>query len=1068
MNSSMFGLAIFNTLGHYIEQIPALIFFGLYIVITAVARFFIYLPEMLFRMVTGTGGEWSLNSISIGGDSGNDIAMAFIKSPQVRATFWTILGFSIVLLVVFTIIAIIRSEFTTDVSKAAKWPYIQRALKGLMNFVLVPVLSLVFIFGVNFLTRTINKVVGVSENNTMVRYVFSTILSGAERTDETGFTDYLINGSYSKILSKQEELDRVNYRVTENFYFLGYGDVDRQISPIETIPYDNNTRSALEKIYFVGFSNNIDDFFSVGNDNKVSLKIDSSKVNNECGTIYELPVNNTLSIYDYTKDDNVTYSAKIQYPYASDEYLSSTVSICLVADISHKYNIQSAFVKAYQQYRDDLLIVNNDNDQIPNIFEKCKDAENVEEAVNKVINDMMLQSTSEGINDWYSFRAITLGVPSNFTDFNNLDGDGVYVPYQCMIIRAPTEAEMKSVTKPYFCNRLVNFFYNPMHFNLILGGFAAFVIAWNLFGVVILLLKRGFELAILFMISPIAVALYPLDDGEATKGWRKSFQSRVLAPVAIVFSFNVFFTLMSLVTYNNVSFTTNIFGLGALFKLFWDLVIVSAMASLLKTASSMLCSIIGADDLLKDASATAGKGFSTVAKAAGTAAGVAIGVGGAAAGVAKLAGDKITKGSLDHKAKKDMAAYEKRAEERNERKSFLNSQASHYDDDINRYKEKLSVVNNDISDVMDTLGDPGASIRDKTNAQNKLRALKLKKGSLETLIDSEDSLKRKALSDIADIDAEAAEDTLEKVNRADSDRRAKHSKMYAREDARAAKKDAKKEAIKKNGRFSYYKKQAHDKAYNAFSYVSSYMPEDNAAVKWTDSMFGEEGRKKWYKSPAGFKAWKKADDKKKEEKKQQEAIEFEQNYKLKQQQAVEAKEKAVHDKAAIVFDMATKAGVLAQLDVINANIENAKTEIEKKNAQADYDDFAKRIGASQVLKDLNSKNSAIKDSATNKLKEASVNYDAASTQKAFEHSMEEMLPKLGDQLKNLDTSKFSADIANAIQKALNDIAAKTKGFKNYDPTTQALLKAIVECQNGLRDLNTLVETLKNLNTLPTS
>lgn len=1036
----MLGLAIFNTLGHYIAQIPALIFYGLYMLITALANFFIYLPELLFKKVTGTGSSWAINGIEIGGDSGNDIAMAFIRSEQVRATFFTVLGFSIVLLVVFTIIAIIRSEFTTDVSKAAKWPYVQRALKGIMNFVLVPVLSLVFIFGVNFLTRTINNVVGVSGDSTMVRYVIDATLSGAERTDETLFAEYLINDSYRKANIN-------NPQTTIDLYTTGQGvELGYAIISSEEIEITSGNFK-----YFLKFEKNK----TIDAEPKGGYKYDI-KNSNDSGYF------GTVEVYYFLLNDNtlgeMIGSADITYDLSEKEMCAPAVKEIerdnenqfIGCELSNDRKIElTSWGRLFNTYMEAVDQLNNV--PVENIFKDCKTAADVK----TIINEMIFQTTAKGINNWNIFKNVKFsGIPDTFTDYNNYDSSGsVYVPYQCMIIKPPTTYEMQNVQSPMFCNKLINFFYNPMHFNLILGGFAACIIAWNLFGVVILLLKRAFELAILFMISPIAVSLYPLDDGEATKGWRKSFQSRVLAPVAIVFSFNIFFVLIELVSYNNVNFAVNAFAIGRLFRLFWNLVIICSMSSLLKAGSSMLCSIIGADDLLKDASATAGKGFSTLAKVAGTTAGVAIGVGGAATKIGQKIGDNVAERKLNRTAEKEMAAYQKRAADRESKKSILDKRL----DGMNARNASRSALDEELERMRQDyfrMDDASTgSYEDELRLQDFRERMRAKTEERAALGDMEDTSKIKnAIATISKkIDAENEQD-LESVNRADSDRREER-------ETKIENRKKKLEKAKKAG------SNVGKKAHNMFNYLTSYMPEDNAAVKWGDSMFGEEGRKQWYKGPAEFKAWKKADDKKKKEKEQRETIEFEQRIKLEQEEkaAKAEREGKMKDKVIWLKANTDKTGAnLAELDVLNANFENAKTDSERNAADEALNKFSKKIGADQVLKDLNSKNSAIRSNA-----EAFVQndheYNAAKEVRAFEKNMQEMLPELAKLFKNMDLSQFSDAVKKAITQAMKDINDSKKGYKEFDPITQSLLKAITECQGGLRDLNTTIETLKNIN-----
>ena len=133
--------------------------------------------------------------IDVGGEGRwTDISYAFITSDVVMTTFWTIFAMCIALLVVFTIFAIVKSEFSTDVKNAAKLPIIQRAVKSIVNFILIPVLSVASLYGANMLTKAVDYTFNDDNNYCITNVVFNAGATQANRASlDNGFANYLLS-----------------------------------------------------------------------------------------------------------------------------------------------------------------------------------------------------------------------------------------------------------------------------------------------------------------------------------------------------------------------------------------------------------------------------------------------------------------------------------------------------------------------------------------------------------------------------------------------------------------------------------------------------------------------------------------------------------------------------------------------------------------------------------------------------------------------------------------------------------------------------------------------------------
>ncbi|MGN0798107.1 MAG: hypothetical protein ACI4L7_00830, partial [Christensenellales bacterium] len=178
----------------------------------------------LFRKLAGiesmtlqAGGK----QITVGGEGNwTDITYAFITSEAVQTAFWTILAMCIALLVVFTIFAIVKSEFATDAKGAAKGPIIQRAVKSVLNFFLIPVISFVSIYGANMLTKAVAATFKAGSNYNITNLVFNAGALNANRVSlDNGFANYLLTTDTVYFANEPKETPLASMTAMLNKYF---------------------------------------------------------------------------------------------------------------------------------------------------------------------------------------------------------------------------------------------------------------------------------------------------------------------------------------------------------------------------------------------------------------------------------------------------------------------------------------------------------------------------------------------------------------------------------------------------------------------------------------------------------------------------------------------------------------------------------------------------------------------------------------------------------------------------------------------------------------------------------
>ncbi len=155
--------------------------------------------------------------------------------------------------------------------------------------------------------------------------------------------------------------------------------------------------------------------------------------------------------------------------------------------------------------------------------------------------------------------------------------------------------------------QLVWFYYDLWQFDFLLGIAAIVVCGKLLVYLVFGLMKRIFEIVVLFLIAPPIASIMPLDDGEALKKWRGKFVGKVLGAYGPIVGLNLFFVILPLI--NQIKFF-NIAFLDSIVCLFFTIVGLIMVKDLVATISEL----IGADNAMKAGQDMAGEIGQTIAK----------------------------------------------------------------------------------------------------------------------------------------------------------------------------------------------------------------------------------------------------------------------------------------------------------------------------------------------------------------------------------------------------------------------------------------------------------------------
>lgn len=132
-----------------------------------------------------------------------DIVMALINDKSVQNVFWAMLVLAVLLLLITTFVATIKTEFNKD-GKNSKKPVFQGAIRAMANFVLIPVIIMFGMFMGNALLKAIDGATSVSNRTSLSSQIFLVGGYNANRARSYCNITYKSNGQIESVVYTNE------------------------------------------------------------------------------------------------------------------------------------------------------------------------------------------------------------------------------------------------------------------------------------------------------------------------------------------------------------------------------------------------------------------------------------------------------------------------------------------------------------------------------------------------------------------------------------------------------------------------------------------------------------------------------------------------------------------------------------------------------------------------------------------------------------------------------------------------------------------------------------------------
>lgn len=197
---------------------------------------------------------------------------------------------------------------------------------------------------------------------------------------------------------------------------------------------------------------------------------------------------------------------------------------------------------------------------------------------------------------------------------------------------------------------LVWYYYDLWSFDYIIALGALVVVTVLLLYLVFGLIKRIFELTILFLVAAPIASLMPLDGGNALKKWREKFVAKTIGVYGPIVGLNLFFVILALLQ------SLELTGIAIIDKIV-NLLFTIAGLAMVKDFTKMLSEIIGGEDTM-GAGADKAKEIGATAAKVGKTAAAFTGVGGAVMKAGSLTSKAVGAGKLAKNAYMKTAANE--------------------------------------------------------------------------------------------------------------------------------------------------------------------------------------------------------------------------------------------------------------------------------------------------------------------------------------------------------------------------------------------------------------------------
>lgn len=472
--------------GAFISIIPKLLYF----LCTLIFQILDIL-QLLVRKVAGLDVVYYSSDTILGGaeaskESG-DLVLRFIRTiftgdnAILSNIFWALIILALILLIITTFVAVLRSEYAaTDAKSASKGKIIGKAFKAIASFAIVPIVCFFGIYLSNIILQALDTITSGTSSSEIGGATYTV-------TDEEGkTTTYNISNLFQQFTTETDQKTYIAYN------FWGKSD---QV-------HVATTSTPISGLVF---------------------KASAYKANR---------IRNSTTFQNHLTETNVS------------------------AGVFNNFG---------QQYS-----------RAANLLDEC------------YANSYTLKTAASlGSNDDFNKSFLyPFGDRSSFI--------GNYAPDS---IQSFDKNDVKQVW----------FYYDLWSFNFVICIGALVVAAKLLIYLTFGLMKRIFELVVLFLIAAPISSLMPLDDGAALKKWREKFTSKVIAAYGPIVGLNLFFVILPFITeinFFNIPFVDSIVSM-----LF---VIVGLI--MVKDLCGTISELVGGDDAMKGGEGMAGEVGGTLSK----------------------------------------------------------------------------------------------------------------------------------------------------------------------------------------------------------------------------------------------------------------------------------------------------------------------------------------------------------------------------------------------------------------------------------------------------------------------
>lgn len=584
----------------------------------------------------------------------NDLPSWIINQPVIKVLFQNLAIFAVILLMFFTIIVIIREQYK---NKDGANPYmiVFRTFKGMIMLLFVTAAVLVGLYASGVILNGLNKITKLKDDDSVSGQIFYAMAQRANRYNfysadpeevaKTEATEYLDVVRAKRKQEIMQDADGVNptspyyfvdsspvledYKVENAFvpYLVAQTDFtveERTYSYLDREPGDDSAegrRYRLVQSSVKNVTNDVPKFYPTKSGEYSSSSRD---VIQPTGFTYlqETVFETEEKAYDRWRtmlSKMATYQAFIEDAtwnsrdvYDMSTFLTYTAQNCVAPTIrsvsSHtspdKVGKFTIWIPKLQPQV--LAYATGDETALKaNWNERKKQAD----FVKKTATIKVARSNSNQLavyNDFPTAAKVDAQMMRKYRDGMDFNvylyrADGTYekvdtgIGYQVKI-----SGEVKFLgPMTYFSGDAVIAFYDLTYFNFIIGFLGILMVAGVYFSFVFGLLQRAMQLVVLYVLSPLTIAVYPFDDGASfSNNFVRPFYRQVISIYAVVLSLNVFFLIYPV--FNRITFFEPLGANGLstnmgdyLMQIFITLAVVGMLPKMRSTITGML----GADSI---------------------------------------------------------------------------------------------------------------------------------------------------------------------------------------------------------------------------------------------------------------------------------------------------------------------------------------------------------------------------------------------------------------------------------------------------------------------------------------